>query len=70
MASIKKVSIGDNSVQVIFLLSIFVNFFSSFVGDSLCLFNDYSKKKLKLLIFQNNYTLLFLHKILRAATFL
>ena len=27
------------------------------------------KEKLKLLIFQNNYVLLFLHKILRAATF-
>ena len=68
MASIKKVSIGHNSVQLIFLLSIFLKFFSSFVGDSLCLFNDYSNKKLKLLIFQNNYALLLLHKILIAAT--
>ena len=70
MALIKKVRIGHNSVLLIFSFVYFSNFFSSFVGDSLCLFNGYSKKKLKLLIFQNNYALLFLHKILRAATFL
>ena len=44
MASTKKVSIGQNSIHLIFSFSIFLKFFGSFVGCSLCMFNGYSKK--------------------------
>ena len=44
MASTKKVTFGRNYVQLISFLSIFLEFFASFVGCSLCLFKDYSKK--------------------------